>query len=73
MEPDNPHDPNAVRIVGVWDDGEGTVGYLPRKLAAKYVKQLGKAKAVNTKLRAIFPPRPKRSAGLRIAIHRKVR
>lgn len=35
-EPQNPHDPNAIAIFGVWDGGSrrGHLGYLPRELAA---------------------------------------
>lgn len=71
-EPDNPSDPNAIRVLGTWLDDEGhehtaELGYLPRDEAA-VIAEVAPDKPLAATIQRMFLPRGDKSPGLRLDI-----
>lgn len=67
--PDNPVDPNAIAVIGVWGDSSGAeqrgqIGWLPRDVA----KTCAAAERIAATIRVMFKPHDGQSPGLRISV-----
>lgn len=52
-EPDNPKDANAIQVIGLCDDDEYVLGYLPRDVAA-HVTRSGLLEQIQPRLMRIY-------------------
>jgi hypothetical protein len=71
-EHDNPVDPNAIAVIGVWQDSSGAeqrgqVGWLPRDVA-KTVSRLVPTELIVATIGVMFKPHDDHSPGLRISV-----
>ena len=74
-DPDNPHDPNAIRVVAHWRDKRGRwnsdqIGWVPRDLARQIAEEIPDVE-LSARIRVMFPPGRGRSPGMRIEIARR--
>lgn len=53
-DPDNPHDPNAIRVYGYVDGARFHLGYVPAKLAAELAAQAPSDMPILAHLRRVF-------------------
>jgi hypothetical protein len=74
-EPTNPHDPNAIRVIGHWVNrvgtaNSGTIGYLPREYASNIAHEFPAEMPLGAKIIVLYPPGPGRNAGVRLNVGR---
>lgn len=73
-DPHNPHDKNAVRVVGRWSDDAGIeksaqLGWVPRDTAAELAEDLdGESQPLYATIRAMFQPTRDKYPGIRFDI-----
>lgn len=69
-EPDNPHDPNAIRVIAHWrgadlQERNRQLGYIPRTTARTIAKVFGECQ-LTASISAIFPITGDKGAGVRL-------
>jgi HIRAN domain len=73
-EPDNPHDKNAIRVVGHWSkrgrQHSGTIGYVPRWFAEEIASEYAADMPLGAKITVLYPPGPGRHPGVRLNVGR---
>jgi hypothetical protein len=71
-DPDNPHDPNAIKVIGHWMSKDSTghtsqIGWVPKALASAVIKEVPDG-PLGANIEAMFRPVSNKSAGIRISI-----
>jgi hypothetical protein len=71
-EPDNPHDPNAIKVIGHWTDKNGVhhisqIGWVPKVVASEIIQEVPE-RSIGACIEAMFKPVSQKSAGIRISI-----
>lgn len=70
-DPDNEYDPNAIKVIGVWDDLDGEhraqIGWIP-KVQAGAIAYKHRDKPLVATIEAIFKPHRDKGIGLRINV-----